>query len=395
MKFIISSADFKRALRICSEVAPVTSTVSEEQTGVQITTGDKKVRFFAVNALFSELVVEVPADVLEAGDILVRCAKLYTSVNTTFKEEGTSDDPNLLTVELSGENKLRVQGVSHVSDKGRRISSFCVLPLLDLSFFYEPLKPFDRTRAVQIPSSVFVEGLSKLAQSVLSNPQLKPKYAIVSVSFEDNEIQMLATDGLRIGRYRKPALLVGDSADSISFIINSSLASVANRLLPVDNTPLQFYVEDDRLVLLTQLDGLTVQLSTALSNAEFPDCSSYLQTENRLLAIFPNAVFLSLLQSAITLMDKTSHRVIISADKQGAATITASSADGHSENSDMEVQTPEDFEIHFDVSLLISGIRLFRGEKFNFYFNPKTANVIMQDSVDDTFTFLVSVLKKM
>ena len=104
------------------------------------------------------------------------------------------------------------------------------------------------------------------------------------------------------------------------------------------------YVENDNFFLRS---GETTLVGTLL-NTDFPDYIPFLETAEKLLAVFPTEEFLSVLSTMQPSVDAKSHRMVIDAKKKGRATLSTSSISGEAESSNLIVATPEDFILHFD-----------------------------------------------
>ena len=107
MKFSIAAQDLKRALNTCNEIAPVSSTIAEEKTGVLIRTGEESVLFTSSDETLGTR-VEVPAKVAESGEALVKCSPIATSVSASFVDFGYDGEPTLVTLETTSKATLKV-----------------------------------------------------------------------------------------------------------------------------------------------------------------------------------------------------------------------------------------------------------------------------------------------
>lgn len=149
------------------------------------------------------------------------------------------------------------------------------------------------------------------------------------------------------------------------------------------------YVDGDNFFLKS---GKTILVGTLL-NTDFPDYVTFLETAEKLLAIFPTVEFLSVLSTMQPSVDAKSHRMVVDASKKGEAVLSTSSISGEAESSELAVKTPENFTLHFDALLLQNSIRQFKGEHFEFYFTNEASQVVLKSPKNEEFKALVCTLK--
>jgi DNA polymerase III sliding clamp (beta) subunit (PCNA family) len=379
MKFTILAKDFKRALSTCNEIAPATSAIAEEKTGALIRALDNSVLFMSSDET-SYVSIEVPAKVAEKGEALVRCGAVSSSITATF----TVDD-NSITVETTNKSTLKVSGVSTVKHSR-------TFPLLNAGFFVET-PTFKDAKATQIKALDFQDGVQAVVHAA-SKDASKLHFNCISVTFADNEVVFAATDGIQIAEFRKAAQ-IPDKGLRGSFILGLKFSNVLSKHVAdilregegvdVVNT----YVENDNFFLRS---GETILVGTLL-NTTFPDYASFLETSEKLLAVFPTEEFLSVLSAMQPTVDAKSHRMVVDANKTGNAVLTTSSVSGEAESSDLAVKTPESFTLHFDALLLQNSIRQLKGENFEFYFTKEASQVVLKSPKNDDFKALVCTLK--
>lgn len=380
MKFSILAKDLKRALSTCNEIAPASSSIAEEKTGVLIRALSEGVVFMASDET-SYVSVAVPATVKEEGEALVRCGAVTSSVSATFVE-----DEIAISVGTTGKATLKISGGSVV--KHNR-----TFPLLNAGFFIETPK-FDESQSTQIKALDFQDGLLAVANAASKDPS-KQHLNCVSATFADNEVVFAATDGIQIFEFRKTAQ-VPDEGLRGSFILGLKFANVvAKHVADVlregeGSDAVDTYVDDDNFFLRS---GETVLVGTLL-RTNFPDYVPFLATQGKLLAIFPKEAFLAVLAGMQPTVDAKSHRMVVDAKQGGKASLSTSSITGEAESSDLDVETPEDFILHFDALLLQNSIRQLKGVNFEFYFDSQSANdVVLKSPKHEDFRALVCTLK--
>jgi len=379
MKFTVLAKDLKRALSTCNEIAPASSSIAEEKTGVLVRTEGENVVFMSSDET-SYVNVTIPAKVAEKGEALVRCGTVSSSVTATFLEDEKS-----IVVETTDKSTLKISGMSTV----RHNRNF---PLLNAGFFVETPE-FDEAQATEIKALDFQDGIQAVAHAA-SKDNNKLHFNCVSVSFTDNEIVFAATDGIQIAEFRKAAQIPAKGLRG-SFILGLKFASVVSKHVAdilregegVD--VVSTYVEDDNFFLRS---GETTLVGTLL-NTDFPDYATYLETAGKLLAVFPTEAFLTVLGGMQPSVDVKSHRMVVDADKAGNATLSTSSISSDATSSELPVKTPESFALHFDALLLQNSIRQLKGENFEFYFTPEAAQVVLKSPKQADFRALVCTLK--
>ena len=119
-----------------------------------------------------------------------------------------------------------------------------------------------------------------------------------------------------------------------------------------------------------------------------------LETKGLATAVFPREAFLSVLAGMQPTVDAKSHRLVIEADAAGTAALSTSSITGEAESSDLDVNTPDSFTLHFDSTLLQTAVRQLKGDEFEFYFTKDAKGVLLKSPKDDEFKTFVCTLKK-
>jgi DNA polymerase III sliding clamp (beta) subunit (PCNA family) len=383
MKIEIAAQDLKRALNTCNEIAPASSAIAEEKTGVLVRAeGD-----FAVFTSSDDNLgvrVEVPAIVKEAGEALVKAGSVSTSVTATFEDVGFDNEPNTVTLATTSKSTLKVSGGNRVSE-GQTLKHVRNFPLLNSGFFIEAPE-FNDSLSTEFPTFQFMDGLSKVSHAA-SKDASKLHFNCIQLTLNDNEVVFAATDGIQIAEFRRAAEVNGLRG---SFILGLKFATVASKLVNPAFDAVDMYVEDDQFFLKS---GGTVLVGTLISTA-FPDYTSYMVTEGLKLATFPRDAFMSVLQGMQPTVDAKSHRLVVDAFKKGNASLSTSSITGEAESSDLEVTTPADFTLHFDSMLLQNSLRQLKGEEFEFYFTPDARGVLLKSPKDEDFKAFVCTLKK-
>jgi DNA polymerase III sliding clamp (beta) subunit (PCNA family) len=383
MKFSITAQDLKRALNTCNEIAPASSAIAEEKTGVLVRAEDKSAIFMSSDET-SYVRIEVPAEVQESGEALVRCTSVASSVAATFEDFGFDGEPTIVRLETTTKATLKIAGANKVS-KSKALTHVRNFPLLNVDFFIETPE-FETTRATQFPAFQFMDGLGKVGPAA-SKDSSKHHLNCISLTLTDNEVVFAATDGIQIAEFKKAAEVQGLRG---SFILGLKFASVAAKLVNPTLDVVDMYVEEDQLFLKS---GGTTLVGT-LINASFPDYSSFMETEGLKVAVFPREAFLSVLAGMQPTVDTKSHRLVVGAGASGTATLSTSSITGEAESSDLEVETPEDFVFHFDSTLLQGAVRQLKSEEFEFYFASDAKGVLLKSPKDDDFKAFVCTLKK-
>jgi len=383
MKFSISAQDLKRALNTCNEIAPASSAIAEEKTGVLVRVEDESAIFISSDET-SYVRVEVPAKVQKTGEALVRCLPVASSVSATFDDFGFDGEPTIIKLETTSKPTLKISGSNRVRE-GKALNHVRNFPLLNVGFFIEP-PVFDEEKATQFPAFQFMDGLAKVSPAA-SKDNSKPHFNCISLTLTDNEVVFAATDGIQIAEFTKAAEVQGLRG---SFILGLKFASVAAKLVNPALDVVDMYVEDDNFFLKS---GRTTLVGT-LINTSFPDYTSYMQTDNLLTAVFPREAFLSVLSGMQPTVDAKTHRLVIEADASGRASLSTSSITGEAESSDLDVETPESFVLHFDSTLLQASVRQLKAEEFELYFTQDTKGVLLKSPKDDDFKAFVCTLKK-
>jgi DNA polymerase III sliding clamp (beta) subunit (PCNA family) len=385
MKFTVLAKDLKRALNTCNELAPASSAIAEEKTGVLIRAAAESVLFMSSDDT-SYISVEISAQIQEEGEALVRSGVVTSSVSATFDV-----DENPIVVETTTKSTLKISGFSTVKHSR-------TFPLLNAGFFVETPE-FNDTKATEISALSFQDGVHKVVHAA-SKDTSKLHFNCVSVTFTDNEVVFAATDGIQIAEFRKAAQIPKKGLRG-SFILGLKFANVAakhvadilrTREEEVVDAVVNIYVEKDNFFLRS---GKTILVGTLL-NTDFPDYAPFLETIEKSLAVFPTEDFLKVLSGMQPSVDAKSHRMVVDAKKKGKAILSTSSVSGEAESSDLEVKTPLDFIFHFDALLLQNSIRQLKelkGENFEFYFTEDASQVVLKSPKNDNFKALVCTLK--
>lgn len=384
MKFTVAAHDLKRALNTCNEIAPISSAIAEEKTGVLIRANGASAVFMAFDDT-SYVSVEIPVVVQEAGEALVRCTSIASSVNPSFEDVGFDGEPNQVKLETTTKNTLKLTGVNRVRE-GKNLPVNRNFPLLNTGFFVET-PDFEDKKATKFPAFQFMDGLAKVSHAA-SKDNSKLHFNCISLTLTDEEVVFAATDGIQIAEFRKAAEVKGLRG---SFILGLKFAGVASKLVnPGKFDTVDIYVEEERFFLRS---GGTVLVGTLL-NTSFPNYGAYMQTEKLLKATFPREDFLNILQGMQPTVDAKSHRMVLEAKSNGTATLSTSSISGEAESTGLDVETPESFGLHFDSTLLQNSLRQLRGDQFEFYFTTEAKGVLLKSPKDDDFKAFVCTLKK-
>lgn len=383
MKIIVAAQDLKRALNTCNEIAPASSVVAEEKTGVLVKAqGDTAVFTSSDDNLGVR--VEVPAEVQVPGEALIKAASVASSVSATFDDFGFDDAPNQVRLETTEKSTLKLAGGNRVAE-GKTLNHVRNFPLLNSGFFIETPE-FDGDKATQFPAFQFMDGLSKVSHAA-SKDASKLHFNCIQLTLSDNEVVFAATDGIQIAEFKRAAEVNGLRG---SFILGLKFANVATKLINPALDFVDMYVDGDQFFLRS---GGTVLVGTLLSTS-FPDYTPYMHTSDLKLAVFPKDTFVSVLQGMQPTVDAKSHRLVVEARQSGKASLSTSSVTGEAESSDLEVQTPEDFVLHFDSMLLQNSVRQLKGDEFEFYFTPEAKGVLLKSPKNDDFKAFVCTLKK-
>lgn len=383
MKFIITAQNLKRGLNTCNEIAPASSAIAEEKTGVLLRASGNSVVFMSFDDT-SYVRVEVPAEVQDPGEALVRCTAITSAVNASYADVGFDGEPNNVKVETTAKGTLHLVGTNRVRE-GTNLPVKRNFLLLNTGFFVET-PVFNNTKATRFPSFEFMDGLAKVSHAA-SKDNSKLHFNCISLSLGDGEVVFAATDGIQIAEFKKAAEVKGLRG---SFILGLKFATVAAKLINPTFDAVDIYVEDEKFFLKS---GGTVLVGTLL-NTEFPKYGPYMETTTLKRSIFPTEDFLSILQGILPSVDAKSHRMVLTAEKAGTATVSTSSITGEAESSGLAVETPEDFTLHFDSALLHNAIRQLKGKDFEFYFTSDAKGVVLKAQKNDDFKAFVCTLKK-
>lgn len=383
MKISVSAQDLKRALNTCNEIAPTSSAIAEEKTGILIRAAGGVAVFTSSDENLG-VRVEIPAEVKEPGTALVKCNSVAGSVSATFQDFGFDDVPTVVKLETTDKGTLRVAGGNRVAE-GKTLNHVRSFPLLNSGFFIETSE-FEDSKATQFPAFEFMDGLSKVSHAA-SKDASKLHFNCIQLTLTDNEVIFAATDGIQIAEFRRAAEVKSLRG---SFIFGLKFANVASKLINPALDFVDLYVEEEQFFLKS---GGTTLIGTLISTS-FPDYGSYMETSKLKLAVFPRDAFVSVLQGMQPTVDAKSHRLVVNARQAGTASLSTSSSTGEAESSDLEVQTPEDFTLHFDSLLLQNSVRQLKGGEFEFYFTSNARGVLLKSPKDDEFKAFVCTLKR-
>lgn len=383
MKIIVAAQDLKRALNTCNEIAPASSAIAEEKTGVLVR-ADGETAVFTSSDDTLGVRVEVPAEVKAPGQALVKCGSVASSVSATFDDFGFDGEPNSVRLETTEKDTLKVAGGNRVAE-GKTLNHVRNFPLLNSGFFIEAPE-FEDDKATQFPALQFMDGLAKVSHAA-SKDTSKLHFNCIQLTLTDGEVVFAATDGIQIAEFRRAAEVKGLRG---SFIFGLKFATVAAKLINPALDFVDLYVDDDQFLLKS---GGTTLVGT-LINTSFPQYGPYMDTTDLQLAVFPRDAFVSVLQGMQPTVDAKSHRLVVAARESGTASLSTSSISGEAESSDLEVETPEDFTLHFDSMLLQNSVRQLKGDAFEFYFTPDARGVLLKSPKDDDFKAFVCTLKK-
>jgi DNA polymerase III sliding clamp (beta) subunit (PCNA family) len=383
MKIEISAQDLKRALNTCNEIAPISSAIAEEKTGVLVR-AEGDVAVFTSSDDNLGVRVEVPVKVKESGEALVKATSVAGSVAATFEDFGFDSDPTIVKLETTSKNTLKIFGGNRVAED-RTLNHVRNFPLLNSGFFVEAPE-FNEDLATQFPALQFMDGLSKVSHAA-SKDNSKLHFNCIQLTLTDSEVIFAATDGIQIAEFKRAAEVKGLRG---SFILGLKFATVAAKLVNPTFDFVDMYVAEDQFFLKS---GGTTLVGTLLST-DFPDYTGYMNTGDLELATFPRDAFMSVLQGMQPTVDAKSHRLVVEADKKGTASLSTSSITGEAESSDLEVDTPKDFTLHFDSMLLQNSLRQLKGDDFEFYFTPEARGVLLKAPKDEDFKAFVCTLKK-
>lgn len=383
MKIEIAAQDLKRALNTCNEIAPASSAIAEEKTGVLVRAEGETAVFTSSDDNLG-VRVEVPAIVKEAGESLVKAGSVASSVAATFEDFGFDNEPNFVKLETTKKSTLKVFGGNRVGE-GKTLNHVRNFPLLNSGFFIEAPE-FNDDLATEFPAFQFMDGLSQVSHAA-SKDASKLHFNCIQLTLTEDEVVFAATDGIQIAEFRRAAEVNGLRG---SFILGLKFATVASKLVNPAYDFVDMYVEEDQFFLKT---GGTTLVGTLISTS-FPDYTSYMDTTDLELATFPRDAFMSVLQGMQPTVDAKSHRLVVDATEAGTASLSTSSITGEAESSDLEVTTPADFTLHFDSMLLQNSLRQLKGEEFEFYFTPEARGVLLKSPKDEDFKAFVCTLKK-
>jgi len=387
MKFSISAHAFKRALDRCNQIAPSSSSIAEETTGVLIRAESEVVVFMASGDAMS-IRVEAPADVQEVGEALVKCGAVSSSISATFEDKGFDGSENFVFVGTTGKETLRVTGSTKVAE-GKPLSHVRNFPLLNLDFFAETPE-FDNKKATHFPALAFMDGLNFVSYAA-SKDRNKLQFNCICLTLEDNEVIFAATDATQIAEYRKAAKVNGLRG---SFVLGLKFSEVAAKSINPNLEFVDLYIDKGQVFLKNG----DFTLVGALVNTKFPEYVPLLKETVYKKAVFNTPSFLSVLTSIQPSVDVKNHRVALEAKKSGTAKLSTSSTTGDAESSDLEVSTPEDFNIHFDSVLLQNAVRNLTGSQFgsqfSFFFDKNAKGVLLKSDKNVGFKSFVCALKK-
>jgi DNA polymerase III sliding clamp (beta) subunit (PCNA family) len=386
MKFSLSAQDLKRALNTCNEIAPATSVIADEKTGVLIRASGESVVFMSTDENLA-VRVEVPALVKEAGEALVKCGPC-AGAGATFVDASDDGKLNDVQVETTTKDTLKFTGNSKFA---RHYKNF---PLLNVGFFIET-PAFEEEQSTLFPAFQFMDGLSKVSHAA-SNDTAKPQFNCIALTLSDNEVVFAATDGVQIAEYKtRPKKAAEVKGLRGSFILGLKFANLAAKLINPNLVDVQIYQQEDTFHLKS---GGTV-LVGALINTAFPEYAPHLETEKLMKASFSTEAFRATVQDMQPTVDVKSHRLVIEAKASaGTANVSTSSVIGDAGLEDewtLDVETPLDFVFHVDSVLLQNATRQLKGDVFDLYFADSTnaRGLVLKSEKDEDFRAFVCTLK--
>lgn len=384
MKFILTAQDFKRALNTCNEIAPVSSAIAEEKTGILIQTREDSVIFMSSDDT-SSISVTVPAKIQKSGKALVRCISVTTSVIASFMDLCFDNNHVEIKVETTSKQTLKVSGDNRPHERKKQPVNR-TFPLLNTDFFRETAE-FEDSKSTQFPAFQFMDGLAKVGHAA-SKDVSKLHFNCINLKLVDDEVIFAATDGIQIAEFRKAAEINNLRG---SFILGLKFASVAAKLVnPGKFEFVDIYIHDNNFFLKS---GGTVLIGTLL-NTDFPKYDPYMDISGLQKATFPREDFLVFLQGMQPSVDAKSHRMVIEANTKGTALLSTSSISGEADSGGLDVDTPEDFTLHFDSTLLQNAVRQMKGDEFDLYFTQDAKGVVLKSQKNNNFTAFVCTLKK-
>ncbi len=383
MKFVANAQDLKRALNTCNEITPTSSAIAEEKTGVLVRTLGDSVVFMASDDNTS-VSVEIPAQVSEDGEALVKCLPVSSAVSATFEDFGFDGASTLVKLETTNKETLKITGSNRIGE-GKKQHNNRTFPLLNAGFFIET-ENFETDKATQFPSLYFMDGIGSVGYAA-SKDNSKLHFNCISLTLTDDEVIFAATDGVQIAEFRKATEVKGLRG---SFVLGLKFASIATKLINPNFNFIDLYVEKDHLFVKC---GGTTLIGT-LIKTDFPNYHPFIQTDGLKKATFDTGEFSTLLQRVQPSVDAKSHRLVLDAKTTGAAELSTSSVSGEADSSDLDVETPEDFVFHFDSVLLQNSLRQLKDESFEFYFSPDAKGVLLKSTKDEDFKAYVCTLKK-
>lgn len=383
MKFSITAHALKKALDKCNQIAPSSSDVAEARTGVLICAENNQVIFTACNDTLS-IRVEVPAEISEAGEALVKCGPVSSVISATYRDKSFDGKDNFVTINTTPKGMLRAVGSDTISE-GRTLNYSRNFPLLQAGFFSE-VPVFESKKATKFPALEFMDGLS-LVSHAASKDASKLHLNCICLTLTDEEIIFAATDGIQMAEYRKAAKVQGLRG---SFILGLKLASIASKVIDPNLEFVNLYVENDQIFI--QNGHFT--LIGALLTTKFPDYAPFMDTSKYNKAKFSTQEFLSVLAGIQPSVDSETHRLVLDAKKSGTATLSTSSITSEAESSDLGVSTPLDFNLHFDSVFLQNATKNFPGEEFGLHFEPNGPGVLLFSDSDPGYKTFVCTLKK-
>jgi len=384
MKFTIAAHALKRALDRCNQIAPASSAIAEERTGVLLHVESERVIFMASDDTMS-IRVEVPAEVEEVGEALVKCNAVSSAIVATFEDRSFDGTENFVVLSTNNKNILRITGSTKISEGEKPLSHSRSFPLLNADFFSETPE-FDEAKVTHFPAFAFMDGLSLVSHAASKDPS-KLNFNCICLTLTDDNVVFAATDGIQIAEYRKAAKVKGLRG---SFILGLKFATVAGKTVDPNLESVELYVEDNNIFVRNG----SFTLVGALLNTKFPEYGPYMDVSSYKKAVFNTASFSSVLAGMQPSVDAKTHRLVLDAKKSGTAILSTSSTTGEAESSDLEIQTPEDFDFQFNSVLLQNAVRTFTSGTFNFYFDKKGKGVLLQSEVLPEFKTYLCTLKK-
>jgi DNA polymerase-3 subunit beta len=346
----LSQQSFNQALSLVSKavakhgIQPVLSNVLLKANA------QSKTLTFAATDLDLSLAINVPAEVLEEGEVTVPAQKLQELVGKLPHLDLTlhSSDKALISISC-GRSKFEIKGLSAEQ------------------FPQDFLKVNNPAEATNEESNEFInlpiQHLQKSAQLVSFASDKREVNSILNgicVELSERGLEVAATDGSRLAYYNAPDC---KSDEAKKVVIPFRTVNELSKLIAgLDEEHIKFYVANSAQISLKTDSRM---LSSSLIDGSYPKYQQLIPANHAHKAIVDRANFLSALERVSVLANERTKVVKLLFEEIGVLTISASTPDlGEAQDQiDIAEYNGQDFSIAFNVNYMLECLRNLDSEQ--------------------------------